>query len=78
MSEKEPKVIKTVNQKFAETNEEFIEACKRVGVPPTARQASKFRNGKGVAYLKGRNVVHARSKLPRPVRKINATPKIRR
>lgn len=28
----------------------FINACQKAEIPPTIRQASKFRNGKGLAY----------------------------
>ena len=38
------------NEKFAKEDQTFINACERVGVKPTARQASKFRNKKGKAY----------------------------
>lgn len=41
------------NKEFSETNEHFIEACERVDIKPTVRQASKWRNHKGLAY-KGR------------------------
>ena len=43
------------NRMFASNNKKFIEACKRANIPPTARQASKFRNKKGTAY-KGREI----------------------
>lgn len=42
---------------FAKTNEEFLEACKKVAsmnsyqnFKPSTRQASKWRNHKGIAY----------------------------
>lgn len=38
------------NKKFAETNEHFQDCCIVAGVDPTTRQASKFRNKKGLAY----------------------------
>lgn len=38
------------NRDFAATDSEFREACKRAGIPPTQRQASKFRLGFGVAW----------------------------
>lgn len=38
------------NQHFANTNEEFQQACERANVKVTARQASKFRNGYGAAF----------------------------
>ena len=37
------------NREFAK-NEDFIRVCKRVGVKPTVRQASKFRNYRGAAH----------------------------
>ena len=37
------------NLEFSRTKE-FIEICKKAGVEPTQRQASKFRNKKGTAY----------------------------
>jgi hypothetical protein len=37
------------NKKFAETNAEFIEACRAAGIEPTARQAGKWRDGRGSA-----------------------------
>ena len=40
------------NVQFAQENEEFIERCERVGIEPTMRQASKYRNGKGLAFQK--------------------------
>lgn len=41
---------KVTNKKFSE-NKLFQKACTLAGVEPTARQASKFRNGKGLAFL---------------------------
>ena len=38
------------NKKFAETNQEFIEACQSIDIKPTKRQASKYRMGKGKAF----------------------------
>lgn len=38
------------NQKFAAENEVFQKACEAAGVKPTARQASKWRMGKGAAW----------------------------
>ena len=47
--EKERKSVSLTNAKFA--NEKlFITACTMVGVPNTSRQASKFRNRKGLAF----------------------------
>jgi hypothetical protein len=42
------------NKDFAEKDKKFKEACEVVKLPPTRRQASKWRNGKGLAYKKGR------------------------
>lgn len=47
---------KMTNAKFAEENVDFIEACKKatketgIEIKPTTRQASKYRNKKGLAY----------------------------
>lgn len=38
------------NKKFAEEDQSFRKACDLVRLPPTTRQASKFRNKKGLAY----------------------------
>lgn len=38
------------NAEYAKKNTAFQQCCERAGVEPTARQASKFRNGKGAAY----------------------------
>ena len=35
-------------------NDVFLKACEAVGTKPTKRQASKWNNKKGAAYLKGR------------------------
>lgn len=43
------------NEKFAKENMEFQSACDKAGVKPTARQASKWRNKIGLAYLHGRS-----------------------
>lgn len=40
-----------LNKDFAEKNVEFRDACESVGIPPTTRQASKWRNKRGLAYL---------------------------
>lgn len=37
------------NEMFALENSEFKQHCEQAGVQPTARQASKFRNGYGAA-----------------------------
>ena len=46
---------KETNGEFAKGNKPFQTACGAVDLQPTARQASKFRLGKGKAYRKGRN-----------------------
>ena len=47
---------KQSNAVFSVSDTEFIEACKKAGVNPSSRQASKFRNGYGkAAYAVGRN-----------------------
>ena len=38
------------NREFLETNKHFKDACKEAGIPPTLRQASKFRRQLGIAY----------------------------
>lgn len=43
------------NSQFAANDQNFIAACESAGVRPTARQASKFRNKKGAAWIGGRN-----------------------
>lgn len=45
---------KMTNKKFAKENTIFIEACERVGIQPTKRQASKWLNKKGKAFKEGR------------------------
>jgi hypothetical protein len=42
------------NAQFAQTDKAFIDACKRAEIPPTARQASKYRNRRGAAYAMAR------------------------
>jgi hypothetical protein len=39
------------NKAFAANDQEFKTACQHVGLSPTAKQASKFRNRKGLAFL---------------------------
>jgi hypothetical protein len=41
---------KNTNKYFAKTDTHFQEACILAEVKPTKRQASKFRNSKGIAY----------------------------
>ncbi len=48
----EPKRL--TNAEYAATVSYFREACARVGIPPTTRQASKWRRRRGVAYREGR------------------------
>lgn len=38
------------NREFAATDKEFREACERAGIPPSQRQASKWRLKDGKAY----------------------------
>ena len=38
------------NKDFAKNSASFQEACSSVSIQPTARQASKFRRGTGLAY----------------------------
>lgn len=42
------------NVQFAKTDVAFQEACSKAGVEPTPRQASKYRNKQGKAYIEGR------------------------
>ena len=39
------------NRVFATRDKMFLGACQKVGIPPTTRQASKWRNKKGKAWL---------------------------
>jgi hypothetical protein len=56
-------VLKKLNQAesnklFSRNSNSFIAACEAAETNPTPRQASKFRNGKGIAYktmMKNRN-----------------------
>jgi len=44
-------VILTIsNATFAETDQTFQVACEKAGIPPTRRQASKWRRKKGLAW----------------------------
>lgn len=38
------------NGRFAQTDGQFQAACMRAGVQPTKRQASKWRNKRGLAW----------------------------
>jgi len=42
------------NADFVKQDDKFKAACEKVGIPATIRQASKFRNKQGLAYLEGR------------------------
>jgi hypothetical protein len=44
------KVNHQTNADYAATQEHFKKACEMAETPATARQASKFRMGKGIAY----------------------------
>jgi len=41
---------KMTHRQMAESDERFRELCAKAGVPPTKRQASKFRLKRGAAY----------------------------
>lgn len=38
------------NAEFAASDREFIEACRMAGIPPSKREASKYRNKQGLAW----------------------------
>jgi len=40
------------NVQFSKEDKVFKQACKKAGTPPTARQASKYRRNKGLAFKK--------------------------
>lgn len=40
------------NKEFSEQDKVFNKACNIAGINPTKRQASKYRNGRGLAYRK--------------------------
>lgn len=42
------------NREMAHKDRLFILACDAVGITPTKRQASKWRNKEGVAYIQGK------------------------
>jgi len=42
------------NRKFSETDKMFIDSCEFAKIPPTSRQASKWRRKIGSAYMAGR------------------------
>lgn len=54
MTEKKKSTKTLTNAKFAQRDESFMKACSKVGIPPTSRQASKWRMKKGLAWKKGR------------------------
>jgi hypothetical protein len=39
-----------ITNKMFKNDENFVKFCKKAGIEPTARQASKFRMGKGLAF----------------------------
>jgi hypothetical protein len=41
---------KLTNKDFAETNKLFRDCCAKADIDPTTRQASKWRNRKGLAF----------------------------
>lgn len=42
--------VKMTNAEYVKSNKVFISACHKAGIPVTTRQASKYRNGRGLAY----------------------------
>jgi len=38
------------NKEFAERDKAFRAACEKVGIPPTTRQASRWRRKRGLAW----------------------------
>jgi len=58
-----PTESKLTNKKFAEMDLLFRACCAWVQLPPTSRQASKFRRGLGRAYLVKASVAHDISKV---------------
>ncbi len=48
--------IRQTNAGFAITNKQFVKACEVARIPPTKRQASKFRSRRGLAYQKLRTL----------------------
>ena len=51
------KKTKMTNRMYAQENKEFNDACSKFDVKPTSRQASKFRNKKGVLYKKMKGLI---------------------
>lgn len=54
------------NQMFADSDENFRAACAAAGIPPTRRQASKFKLGFGRAYEAWRDLRHSNGKVVEP------------
>ena len=48
--------MKLTNVEFRKTDKVFRKACALAGVPVTTRQASKYRNGKGLASMVDRGL----------------------
>lgn len=46
------------NAQYAKTNSHFLMCCEKANVPPTSRQASKFRNKYGAAYIVHREIAN--------------------
>ena len=44
------------NRDFSRHNKTFLLACEKASIPPTKRQASKFRSRRGLAYQKLRTL----------------------
>lgn len=47
------KVTVETNASYAKTNDTFKQACAEVGIPPTSRQAGKWRRKTGLAWKEG-------------------------
>ena len=47
----------STNKDFSKNSMAFIAACETADLKPTSRQASKFRNGKGLAFKASKKVV---------------------
>ena len=43
-------VVKLTNRQFAKEDKGFIDACVKADIPPTIRQASKYRRKIGTAF----------------------------
>jgi hypothetical protein len=50
MSSKKKVVERITNKKFSTDDDFFKKACEKAGVEATTRQASKFRNNRGLAF----------------------------